>query len=257
MLPFFNLNGVAIRCKQLPLNRRTSPDESDVEATYQHPLTRSYRIGNGDGPIDTRKGPRRSRNGEKPSPSGLKHESTLGQWTQAVDQALAEMAATQKSISNLQGIFITHADDLRMIEDTKRRLDEAEEEIRERDGELRRHEDTILTLTSMDQKSKAATESQLTQIRVDRRELEQEKTKLESRIIMATAEEKHRLNRDFEERMSRQDKSHKARMKELEVEFAQKLQENSKKATALEAEQGRMLLVIERQQKTIEGQLEE
>ncbi|KAH7350807.1 hypothetical protein BKA65DRAFT_245204 [Rhexocercosporidium sp. MPI-PUGE-AT-0058] len=148
------------------------------------------------------------------------------------------MGATQRGISNLQRMFITHVDDLGMIEETKRRLDQAEEECREKDEELRRHENTILTLTSMDQKSKAVTESQLAQISADR-------------------QEKHRLNRDFEERMLKQDKSHEVRMTELEVEFAQKRQENSKKATALEAEQGRLLTVSKQQQKTIEDQVEE
>ncbi|KAL5318074.1 hypothetical protein ACEPPN_015178 [Leptodophora sp. 'Broadleaf-Isolate-01'] len=240
-------------------------DESDTNAAGNHKISELSATGavgeradsNDSGQTDTRNGTRRTREGKRASPPRLKHESTLGPWTQAVGEVIEGMGATQRAISNLQGMFITHVDDLGMIDETKRRLDQVEEEGREKDEELRRLENTILTLTSMDQKSKAVTESQLAQIVADRRELEQEKTKMESRITVATAEEKHRLNRDFEERMSKQDKSHETRMKELEVEFAQKSQENSKKATALETEQGRLLTVTEQQQKTIKGQVEE
>ncbi|KAH6725018.1 hypothetical protein BKA61DRAFT_567551 [Leptodontidium sp. MPI-SDFR-AT-0119] len=46
-------------------------------------------------------------------------------------------------------------------------------------------------------------------------------------------------------------------VKELEVEFAQKSQENSKKATASEAEQGRLLTVTKQQQRMIKARVEE
>jgi chromosome segregation ATPase len=240
-------------------------DESDTNAADKHnvpELSATWAVGeradsNDNGQTDTRNSTRRSREGKRASPPRLKLESTLGQWTQAVDEAINGMEVAQRTIGSLQGMFITHADDLGMVEETKKMLDQAKEEGRAKDEELRRRENTILTLTSMDQKSKAVTEAQLAQIVADRHELERERTKLESRVTVAAAEEKHRLNRDFEERFSTQDKSHEARMKELEVEFAQKRQESSKKATALESEQGRLLILTKQQQETIKAQAEE
>ena len=167
------------------------------------------------------------------------------------------MGAVQRALGNLQGLFITHVDELGMVEKTKIRLYQAEEEGKEKDKELGRHEDTIRTLTSMGQKSKAVVESQLAQIDAERLELEKEKTKTESRITLAIAEEKLRLNRNFEERVSKQEENHEARMKELENEFARKSQENSKKATALEVEHGRLLTATEQQQETIKVQVKE
>ncbi|KAG4438800.1 hypothetical protein IFR05_005733 [Cadophora sp. M221] len=195
-------------------------DDSDTNAAGNHKVSELSATGavgeradsNDNGQTDTRNDTR-SREGKGANPPRLKHESTLGQWTQAMDEAIQGMGATQRVISNLKGMFITHVDDLGMIEETKRRLDQAEEDGREKDEELQRRENTILTLTNMDQKSKAVTESQLAQIVADR-------------------QEKHRLNRDFEE-------------------------QSSKKATALEAEQGRLLTVTEQQQKTIKSQAEE
>ena len=187
----------------------------------------------------------------------MNHESTLGPWTQAVDEAIQGMGAVQRALGNLQGLFITHVDELGMVEKTKIRLYQAEEEGKEKDKELGRHEDTIRTLTSMGQKSKAVVESQLAQIGAERLELEKEKTKMESRITLAIAEEKLRLNRNFEERVSKQEENHEARMKELENEFARKSQENSKKATALEVEHGRLLTATEQQQETIKVQVKE
>ena len=187
----------------------------------------------------------------------MNHESTLGPWTQAVDEAIQGMGAVQRALGNLQGLFISHVDELGMVEETKIRLYQAEEEGKEKDKELGRHEDTIRTLTSMGQKSKAVVESQLAQIDAERLELEKEKTKTESRITLAIAEEKLRLNRNFEERVSKQEENHEARMKELENEFARKSQENSKKATALEVEHGRLLTATEQQQETIKVQVKE
>ena len=187
----------------------------------------------------------------------MNHESTLGPWTQAVDEAIQGMGAVQRALGNLQGLFITHVDELGMVEKTKIRLYQSEEEGKEKDKELGRHEDTIRTLTSMGQKSKAVVESQLAQIDAERLELEKEKTKTESRITLAIAEEKLRLNRNFEERVSKQEENHEARMKELENEFARKSQENSKKATALEVEHGRLLTATKQQQETIKVQVKE
>lgn len=237
-------------------------DESDTNASDNHKIPESPAAravddrGNGNGQTDNRNGGR-SREGKRASPLHLNHKATLGPWTQAVGEAVQEMNAAQRAINNLQEMFITHVDDLNEMDEIRKRLGQAEDKGREKDEELQRLENTILTLTTMELKSKAVAESQLAQIVADRRELEQEKAKMESRITVATAEEKHRLNRDFEERMSKQDKSYETRMKELEAEFAQKSQENSKKATALEAEQGRLLTVTEQQQKTIKGQVEE
>ena len=174
-----------------------------------------------------------------------------------MDEAIQGMGAVQRALGNLQGLFITHVDELGMVEKTKIRLYQAEEEGKEKDKELGRHEDTIRTLTSMGQKSKAVVESQLAQIDAERLELEKEKTKTESRITLAIAEEKLRLNRNFEERVSKQEENHEARMKELENEFARKSQENSKKATALEVEHGRLLTATEQQQETIKVQVKE
>ncbi|KAL5315419.1 hypothetical protein ACEPPN_016286 [Leptodophora sp. 'Broadleaf-Isolate-01'] len=189
-------------------------EESDTNATGNHKiseLSTTYVVGerangNGNGQTDTRNDTRRYREGKRANQPRLNYESTLGPWTQAVDEAIKGMGAVQRALG--------------VIEETKRRLDQAKEEGKKKDEELRRHENTIRTLTSIDHKSRADVKSQLTQIDAER----------------PTTEEKLRLNRNFEERIFKQDKSHKARIKELQNEFAQKSQENSKKAAALEAE---------------------
>jgi len=235
-------------------------DESDTNASGDHKSPDPEGEGGesiGNGQTESPNGDGRSRDGKRASPQHPKHKATLGPWTHAVDEAVQGMNTAQRAIKNLQGVFTAHMDDLSRIDDLKRRVNELEGECNEKDEVVKSHATTISTLRAMDHEAKAGIEDQLKQIAKEKEELKEERTKLKRRVEAATAEEQFIMQRDFEERVARHDKTHETRMKELEVEFDQKRQENSKKAAALETEQGRLLTETKQQQKTIKGQVEE
>lgn len=87
---------------------------------------------------------------------------------------------------------------------------------------MQEQETTIGILRTMDEKARASIEDELKQIAREREELKQERTKLKTRVEVATVEERYTMQHNFEERVARHDQSHETRMKKLEVEFAKK-----------------------------------
>ena len=132
-----------------------------------------------------------------------------------------------------------------------------EEDCREKDKGLESQEKTILTLTSMESRARAKVEHEAAQVEKEKKELEQEREKQEKRVTLATAEERHNLNREFDKRTRQHDESYEKRMQELEDEFAQKRDENDRKAAAFEAERGRLSTAVKERDKRIEIQSDE
>jgi chromosome segregation ATPase len=201
--------------------------------------------GNGNDHVSNNTSGGRSRQSRGTS-SQHEYQPDLGPWTQAVHEAVQCMGAAHQAIKGLQDKFTLHADDLRMVEETRERLDQLEGECRDKDEELTRQEHTITTLTRMDQKLKDEMERKWEEIGKEKKELGQEKTKLEKRVSMATAEERHEIARKHEECR-----------KELEDEFARKREENDRRVTALEAENERLSTTVEKQERKIETQVQE
>jgi chromosome segregation ATPase len=186
--------------------------------------------------------------------SQREYQLDLGPWTQAVHETIQSMGATHQAIKDLQDKFTFHIDGLRMVEETRKRLNQLEHECKEKDEELMMQENTITTLTRFDQKTKDELERKREKIEEEKRELTQEKGKLEKRVSMATAEEKHKLNLEVGTLRKQHTEEHKTRMKELEAEFARKKAENDRRVTALVAENGQLSTTVEKREKTVETQ---
>jgi chromosome segregation ATPase len=174
-----------------------------------------------------------------------------------VGEAVQGIDLAQQAVKNLQGIFTAHMDDLSRIDDLKRWVDELKGECNKKDAIVKSHATTISTLRAMDHEAKAGIEDQLKQIDKEKEELKEERTKLRKRVEAATAEEQYTMKRDFEERVARHDETHETRMKELEVESAQKIDEVNTRAVALEAEKTRVLATAEQQEKNLKAQADE
>lgn len=239
-------------------------DESDANASGSRsiaeiPATEAVgeRGDSIDGQIDSQNSGGQSRQGKGGNPSQREHKPTLGPWAHAVDESVQAMGVAQRAINNLQGMLTTHMDDLSTVDDNKRRIDQLEEECRGKDTEIQEHKTAISTLRAMDQEAMACIESERAQIERSRKELEQDKAKLEARITLATAEERHKMKRDFADHTTRYDKSHEMRMKELNAEFARKSEESSTRATAIEAEKGRLLATAKQQEEKLKAQADE
>lgn len=231
---------------------------SDIQKISELPATVGERgESTGNGQTDSLNGDGRSRDGKRASPQHTKHKSTLGPWIDAVDEAVQGMDTAQRAINNLQGVFTAHMDDLSRIDDLKRRVDELEGECNEKDELVKSHVTTISTLMVMDHEAKAGIEDQLEQIAKEREELKGERTKLKRRVEAATAEEQFRMQRNFEERIAKNDETHETRMKELDIDFARKSKENSTRVTALETEKGKLAVTAEQQEKKLKTQADE
>lgn len=199
----------------------------------------------------------RSRQGKGDNSSQLKHKVTLGPWTQAVSEVVQEMGAAQRAIKNLQSIFTIHTEDLDMIDVNKTRLDQLEEEGREKDEEIQRQENTINTLRSMDNKARASIQEEVAKMDRAKEELKQDRGKLNARIEVAMAEKRLSMDREFQERMTKHDKDHETRRKELEAEFAQKSIDNNTIVIALGAEKERLSATVQQQATKTKAQADE
>jgi myosin heavy subunit len=207
------------------------------------------------------------------------HKAALEPWIQAVGETVQNLGETQRIITNLQKIFMLHSNDLGRMDETSMRLYRLGEECREKDEELERREKTILTLTSLQTKARDENEREAAQIKKDKLELEQEREKQEKRAAVELAEEKLKLNNEFEERtkkqeeiyeertrkqeesykdrMDQQEASYEKRMKELEDEFTQKRNENDKATIVFEAEKERLSTAVKERDEKIEAQANE
>ncbi|KAH9203223.1 hypothetical protein DL95DRAFT_452068 [Leptodontidium sp. 2 PMI_412] len=148
-------------------------------------------------------------------------------------------------------------DDLGRVDGTKKQLEQLEEECREKDKVMQEQETTIGILRSMDQKARASIADQLKQIAKEREELKLERTKIESRVEVATAEERYIMQRNFDERVAEHDGTHETRMKELEADFTRKSDEMSARAISLEADKRRALTTAEQQEEKLKAQADE
>ncbi|KAG9238091.1 hypothetical protein BJ875DRAFT_492718 [Amylocarpus encephaloides] len=199
----------------------------------------------------------RSRQGQGRNSSKQKHKNTLGPWSHAVDEAVRGMNTAQQAINNLQENFTTHIEEIGMIDETRRRLNELEAECRGKDTEIEKRENAITILTDRDQKARTNVNHELAQIEREKKRLEQERVKLENRIAVATAEESHKLKTEFTTRTAGQDKLHQSRMQELEKEFAKKKEENNSRVATLETEKGKLLTTVKEQETTMKVQADE
>lgn len=209
---------------------------------------------NGNDYTNNQNGGGRFSQGKEGSSLQHKHKATLGQWAQAVGETSQTLGDAQRTINSLQRILASHLDDIGRIDETSTRLIQLEEDCKRKDKVLERQEKTITTLRSMDEKAKTHLKNEAAQVEKEKKELEQEKVKLEKRVTAATAEERHKLKREFEECKKQQDESHEKRKQELENESVQKRDECNRRAAALEAEKERLLTLAKERQKEIEAQ---
>jgi chromosome segregation ATPase len=226
----------------------------------------SNRVGTGD--VSERGGVNGNDHRSNNTSSGISRQSTgtssqqsyqpdFGPWTQAVHEAVQSMGATHKAIKDLHEQFTLHIDDLRMIPETQKRLSLLEVECRGKDEELMMQENTITTLTRIDQKAKEDIERKRETIEKEKHELDQEKQKLEKRVDVATAEQRLILTRDFGELTKQHTESYEKLREKLEDEFARKKDENDRRVTALEAENKQLSTTVEEQKRTIDSKAKE
>jgi chromosome segregation ATPase len=198
----------------------------------------------------------RSRQSRGGSSSQREHQPDLGQWTQAVSETVQSMGAAHRTIKELQDKFISHMDDLKMMEETRNRLNQLEEKCREKDKEIMRQESTITTLTNIGQKTKAKIERKEADLEKERREIDLEKAKQEKRVTVATAEERLKLENEFKKLLTEHGQSYDKRKEELEDEFMKQKDDNNRRVTALEAKKKQLWTTVEEQKRTIEVQVE-
>lgn len=198
---------------------------------------------------------KRPRQGRGGAPSQHKSQYSLGSWTQAVSGTIQSLGAAHQALNSLQNAFSLHMDDLSKMEENQNRLLQLQEKCRDKEDEIKRLENTVTTLTGLDQKAKAQIESQQAEIEKEKKELGQEKTKQEKRISVAIAEERVKLKTEFEKLLTQHGESYDKRKKELEDEFTRRKEEGGKRVAALEAEKSKLWATVEEQKRTIEGQM--
>lgn len=91
-----------------------------------------------------------------------------------------------------------YIDNLRIVEETKNRLRQLEEECVEKDKEIKLKENTITTLISIKLRAKQKIKHKKAEIEKEKKELEQDKAKQEKRIATIIVEEQLKLRSKIE-----------------------------------------------------------
>ena len=225
---------------------RVSPDGvgergDDIDNNHANNVTsggRSHQIGEGSSPQHRKK-------------------PDLDQWSQLVNDTVQSMEVADRAIKVLRNKFKSHIDDIKNIEKTRDRLSQLEEMCSDKDEEIKRQGYTITTLTDMSRSSNQEIEHQRKVIEKEKKELDQEKLKQEKRVTTATAEERTKLQGEFDRLVADQGKSYDKRKKELEDDFAKQQDDSSKRLATIEAEMKQLSLTVHEQKKTIEMQKKE
>ncbi|KAI9651697.1 MAG: hypothetical protein M1829_002566 [Trizodia sp. TS-e1964] len=212
---------------------------------------------NGHGHANTITNDPRSRHNRSDGASQLKKNAGIGEWNHAVSETVRSLEAAHQSINLLQDKLSSHMGDIRDIEETRNRLNQMEELCSEKNEEIERQDNTITTLTNKSHNTRQELEHQRKMIEREKNEIEQEKSKQEKRVNTAMAEEKIKLQNEFDKLMSNQLKTHDRRRKDLEDEFAKQRSEINKKLAIMDAEMKRLLIIVEGQKTTIEAQKKE
>jgi chromosome segregation ATPase len=212
--------------------------------------------GNGNDRVSNNTSSGRSRQSRGTS-SQHEYQLSLGPWTQAVHTAVQSMGAAHQAIKDLQDKFTLHIDDLHMMEETRTRLNQLEDECEAKGNELMRQEHAIAALARMNQKMEGEIEGERKGIEEEKKELEQKKAKLENRVSVAMAEERHELARNLKELTTQHTENYEKLRKELQDEFTRKRDENDRRVTTLVAENKQLSTIVEEQKRTIETHLKE
>jgi chromosome segregation ATPase len=182
------------------------------------------------------------------------HNPTLAPWAQAISEATEKLGIANRAISDLQGKFKLHMDDLRTMDETINRLKQLESSGRVKDEEITRLNHTITTLREMDGKTKAMADQKMAEIEKKKEELDQDKAKQEKRFTATIAEEKLKFQTELQKFTEEQSQTYKKRRADLEDEFSQKTKANDKTITELANEKKQLQKALEEQKKAMEEQ---
>lgn len=193
-------------------------------------------------------------NGARPRQSKASREnrqSSLGPWTQAVREVIQSMGVTHRAINDLEDRFKSYMDDLLDVDETKNTLIELKGECSEKDNQIKVLESTIDTLRSMDSKEKAHIDQNWAEIQTKTAELKEEKLKQDKRNAAITAEDRLKLQNDFEERTTKHDRDHRERTKKLQDEFARGKEDMHRTVSDLKTENQKLVATVEEQENSI------
>ncbi|ELR02652.1 hypothetical protein VC83_01009 [Pseudogymnoascus destructans] len=128
----------------------------------------------------------------KPSPSAnvSNNQSGLDPWTQAVRETVQSMETPSSTHRAINDLHVQFMDNLRMLDETKNRLSQLDEECSKKDELTKMQEITITTLTNME----VNIEQIMAEVKKSRDELAQDKSKMEKRATLELAEKKHKLD---------------------------------------------------------------
>lgn len=184
------------------------------------------------------------------------HQHGLGPWTQAVNETIRTVDATQRAIGDLQHQFTLHKNQLSTMDDTRNRLNQLKQVCIDKDAKIHKQENAIEILKDMAHEAHADIERQKAEIEQERQLLDQDIAKQKKRALLAAAEEKRSLDEKSETLSAEQEKSTKKRMKELEDEFSKKSDENNRRVTSLESERDQLRRTVEDSKRDMEIQRE-
>lgn len=181
---------------------------------------------------------------------------SLGSWTQAVRETVQSMGATNCAIQDLQRKFESHRDELMKMDEIMSRLAVLEKECEEKDNEIVKQDNTITTLTTRNEKREANIVGREKELDRKEKELDQERVKQEKRVAAVKAEERLKLENEYNQLTEEAAQSCDKRKNELEDEYARAKVLNDRRVTALETEKQQLLQTMDDEKRRAKAQSE-
>jgi chromosome segregation ATPase len=174
---------------------------------------------------------------------------SLGSWTQAVRETVQSMGATNCAIQDLQRKFESHRDELMKMDEIMCKLAVLEKECEEKDNEIVKQDNTITTLTTRNEKREANIVGREKELDRKEKELDQERVKQEKRVAAVKAEERLKLENEYNQLTQEAAQSCDKRKNELEDEYARAKVLNDRRVTALETEKQQLLHTMDEEKR--------
>lgn len=202
-------------------------------------------------------------NGGRSDPANGNHssqsqqKSTFESCTRTMVETAESLQQSRDLIKKLEKLIKQNVNELNSVDEISRKLNELQEDCKQKDEELAKYKLTINTLTSMQKDEKVQIELERAQIDKEKNDQQQWKEKQEKRFQAELAEEKKNVELQYKKRMEEYDEAEKKRKQELEDEIAEKQLALTRKETEFELEKKRLSSTVIEQDEQINDQAAE
>ena len=169
--------------------------------------------------------------------------SKLQPYTQTVRETTQAIAAAQRTMQNLNDMYLKHVDEIENVPNVYQQLSKLKKECMHKNDKINRQKHAIIELKTESREQEAEFAERRAKLEKDEGEIERLKqdqlrkaAKAEKSMGLLELEIRHKLEEEFKGRKNEHEKQHRARMKQLEEQMSSLKSEWDSKMKQLDAE---------------------